>query len=114
MKALLWGAGVLLITLLGYWFFPGHTYLQSDTQIYVPMLERLHDPALYSRDIVALRPHLTLTVYDEAALLLKRITRAGLETVLTAQQLLFRALAVCGLMFVALRGNQPEQFFSFH
>lgn len=103
-----WGAvmclgGVLVITLLGYWHFPGHTYLQSDTQIYIPMLERLQDPALFTRDIVALRPHLTFTVYDEAALLLKRVTSGSFEGVLTAQQLVFRALAVCGLMLIALR-----------
>ncbi len=103
MKALLWGAAVLLITLLGYFFFPGHTYLQSDTQIYIPMLERLHDPALFPRDIVALRPHLTFTIYDESALALKRLTHADFEWVLTAEQLVFRALAVCGLILIALR-----------
>lgn len=103
MKALLWSAGVALITLLGYGFFPGHTYLQSDTQIYIPMLERLHDPALFSRDIVALRPHLAFTIYDEAALALRRITRSSFEAVLTGEQLVFRALAVCGLILIALR-----------
>src|SRR6202042_2441872 len=101
MKALLWGACVLLITFLGYFFFPGHTYLQSDTQIYIPMLERLHDPALFPRDIVALRPHLLFTVYDEAALFLRGLTRAGFESVLTAQQLVFRGLAVWGLLLIA-------------
>jgi len=103
MKALLWAGGVLLITWLGFWFFPGHTYLQSDTQIYIPMLERLNDPALYSRDIVALRPHLMFSVYDEAALFLRGLTRGSFEAVLTAEQLVFRALAVCGLILIALR-----------
>lgn len=103
MKALLWSASVILLTLLGYFLFPGHTYLQSDTQIYIPMLERLHDPALFSRDIVALRPHLTFTVYDETALALKRITRGDFEMVLTGEQLVFRALAICGLVLIALR-----------
>src|ERR1700746_2668619 len=98
MKTILAAASVVLITLLGYFYFPGHTYLQSDTQIYAPMLERINDPALFTRDIVAVRPHLTLTVYDETALLLKRITHADFEWILTAQQLLFRALAVWGLM----------------
>src|ERR1700676_3645813 len=113
MKALLWGAAVVLITLLGFFLFPGHTYLQSDTQIYIPMLERLHDPALFSRDIVALRPHLTFTIYDETALALKRITSADFEVVLTAEQLLFRALAVCGLILIALRLglNATQAFF---
>jgi uncharacterized protein DUF6798 len=101
MKALLWAGGVFFITALGYQLFPGHTYLQSDTQIYIPMLERLRDPALFSRDIVALRPHLMFTVYDEAALFLRRF--GSFEAVLTAQQLVFRALAVCGLILIALR-----------
>jgi uncharacterized protein DUF6798 len=101
MKALLWAGGVLLITVLGFWLFPGHTYLQSDTQIYIPMLERLHDPALFPSDIVALRPHLMFTIYDEAALFFRRF--GDFEAVLTAEQLIFRALAVCGLMMIALR-----------
>src|SRR5260370_8763850 len=103
MKAVLALASVVPITLLGYFLFPGHTYLHSDTQIYIPMLERLHDPALFTRDIVALRPHLTLTIYDEAALFLKRITGADFELVLTMEQLVFRALAVYGLMLIAMR-----------
>ena len=30
-------AAILTITALGFFIFPGHTYLQQDTQIYVPM-----------------------------------------------------------------------------
>lgn len=113
MKALLWGANVVLLTLLGYFLFPGHTYLQSDTQIYVPMLERLNDPALFPRDIVALRPHLAYTIYDEMAVLLKRITHADFEVILTAEQLLFRALAIWGLILIARRFglNATQSFF---
>ena len=113
MKPLLWLTAVLLITILGYFLFPGHTYLQSDTQIYIPMLERLHNPSLFTRDIVALRPHLTFTVYDDTALALKRITHADFEWILTAEQLLFRALAVVGLILIALRLGLPatQSFF---
>ena len=103
MKSLFWLAAVLLITFLGYFLFPGHTFLQSDTQIYIPMLERLHNPSLFTRDIVALRPHLTFTIYDDTALAFKRLTHAGFESILTAEQLLFRALAVVGLILIALR-----------
>ena len=67
------------------------------------MLERLHNPALFTRDIVALRPHLTFTIYDDTALALKRITNLDFQILLTAEQLLFRALAVCGLILIALR-----------
>ena len=103
MRALLWSLAIALITLLGFLVFPGHTYLQSDTQIYIPMFERLHNPALFTRDIVALRPHLSATIYDESALALKRITGADFQWILTAEQLVFRALAVCGLILIALR-----------
>ncbi len=113
MKALLWGASVVLLTSLGYFLFPGHTYLQSDTQIYVPMLERLNDPALFPRDIMALRPHLAYTIYDETAVVLKRITHADFEVILTAEQLLFRALAIWGVILIARRIglNATQSFF---
>jgi hypothetical protein len=102
-RRLAWGASIVTIVLLGYILFPGHTYLQSDTQIYVPMLERLRDPALFTRDISLQRTHLTYTAYDEAAVALSRLTGLGFEGVLTVQQLLFRALAVTGLVLIALR-----------
>jgi hypothetical protein len=103
MRAARWLAAVLFITFLGFFLFPGHTYLQSDTQIYIPMLERLHDPALFTRDIIAVRPHLTFTIYDDVALACRRVTHAGFESILTTEQLLFRALAVLGLILIALR-----------
>ncbi len=49
--------------------FPGHSYLEGDTQIYLPMLERMDAPGLLSRDLVATSPTLSLTAYDEATLL---------------------------------------------
>lgn len=92
----LWGAPVIAITPLGYFLFPGYTYLQSDTQIYAPMMERLLDPSLFPRDITVLRPHLAYTAYDETAVALARATRFSLEQVLTIEQLFFRALGVTG------------------
>ena len=55
-----WGS-VLLLTALGFLVFPGHTYLQSDTQIYVPMMERIYNPVLFVDDPMITRPHLALT-----------------------------------------------------
>jgi hypothetical protein len=77
------------------------------------MLERLRDPALFSRDIVATRPHLAYTVYDETALAMKRITHADFESVLTGEQLVFRAFAIWGLILIALRLglSASESFF---
>jgi hypothetical protein len=66
-------AGVLLIALLTY-YFPGHTYLHQDTQIYVPMFERIWDPSVLAKDLSATRPHTTFTIYDETALALRYLT----------------------------------------
>jgi hypothetical protein len=94
-------AAFALITLLGYFQFPGHTYLQSDTQIYIPILERLRDPDLYKADPVALRPHVSYTIYDEVALALRRLTGLDFEWVLAAQQLVFRFLGIWGVYLIA-------------
>src|ERR1017187_9216474 len=84
-----WGVLIVATTLAGYFLFPGHTYLQSDTQIYVPLMERMHDPALFTRDIMVLRPHLAYTAYDEAAVAFSRVTGQSLEAALTVEQLFF-------------------------
>ena len=81
-------------------YFPGHTYLQSDTQIYVPILDRLADPTLYRHDPVALRPHVSFTMYDEAALLLRGVTGLGFESVLALQQLAYRFAGLIGVFLL--------------
>jgi hypothetical protein len=91
---------VVLLTALTYFVFPGHTYLQQDTQIYVPMLEKLADPSLFSHELLTSRPHLGWTLYDEITLALSRTTGLDLRAVLTAQQLLFRALGIWGIFLV--------------
>ncbi|HSW51266.1 MAG TPA: DUF6798 domain-containing protein [Bryobacteraceae bacterium] len=92
---------IAVLTALGYFVFPGHTYLQSDTQIYIPMLERLWNPSVLQRDFMVERPHMALTVYDEVAVALRRWTGLGFREVLTAQQLLFRALGILGIYLIA-------------
>jgi len=88
------------LTLLSYFVFPGHTWLQADTQIYVPILERLWDPSVLANDPVAQRPHVAFTVYDEVTLGLRRLTGLELHAILTAQQLLFRALGIFGVYLI--------------
>jgi len=94
---------VALIALLGYFLFPGHTYLQADTLTYVPMMERARNPSLFARDIMVTRPHLSYTIYDKTAEFLTRATGFDLETALAAQQLVFRALGAAGVLLIALR-----------
>jgi len=94
-------------TLLGYSVFPGRTWLQSDTQIYAPILERQFDPALFARDEIALRPHVKFTFYDEIAVALRRWTGAEFREALAAQQLVFRAIGVTGAFLAALALGLP-------
>jgi hypothetical protein len=89
------------ITLLGYFVFPGHTFLYSDTQIYIPILERFWDPLLYENDPVATKPHVTYTIYDEATLALRRILGGEFARALTAQQLVFRFCGIVGAWLLA-------------
>ncbi|MCL6546141.1 MAG: hypothetical protein K6T61_13000 [Bryobacteraceae bacterium] len=92
---------IAAITAAGYWVFPGHTYLQSDTQIYVPMLEHLWNPAVFQNDFMVRRPHLAFTIFDEMAIALRRLTGLGFREVLEAQQLLFRFLGLLGVFLLA-------------
>ena len=94
-------AAIAGIALAGYFLFPGHTYLQSDTQIYLPILERYWDPTVFSREILAQHPHVSFTIYDEITLLLRKITRLDFEYVLGAQEIFFRALGILGVFLIA-------------
>ena len=96
------GAAIIALTFLSYFQFPGHTYLGSDTQIYVPMLEHIWDPSALTRDLVATKPHLAYTLYDEIAIALRWLTHSSFRAVLIAQQLLFRALQILGVYLLAL------------
>ena len=41
--------GLLALTLVNFFYYPGHTILQSDTQIYIPILQHLEDPSLLAK-----------------------------------------------------------------
>jgi len=92
---------IILLTMLSYWVFPGHLYLYEDTQIYLPMIEHLWDPSVLQRDILATRPHLAFTIYDEVALFLKGLTGLEFREVLTLQQWIFRAIGIFGIYLLA-------------
>lgn len=95
------GMAIALLTLLTFLQFPGHTWLHSDTQIYFPILERYWDHTAFSRDLLARYPHVSFTIYDEAALGLRRLTGLGFEGVLALQQFVFRALGILGVFLLA-------------
>ena len=81
--------------------FPGHTWLQQDTQIYVPILEHLRDPRCLRRDMLVERPHVSFTLYDETARALARVTGLGFREVLEGEQIATRALGIWGLYLIA-------------
>jgi uncharacterized protein DUF6798 len=94
-------AGIAALTLLSYFQFPGHTFLGSDTQIYIPMLQHLWDPSSLTRDLIATKPHLSFTLYDEITIALRWLTNSSFKAVLIAQQLIFRACEILGVYLLA-------------
>ncbi|HEY1496022.1 MAG TPA: hypothetical protein VGF49_15830, partial [Candidatus Solibacter sp.] len=101
MKSLALAGLCVALALLSFFQFPGHTWLQQDSQIYAPILEHLHDPAVLRNDILVQRPHVAFTLYDEAALALRAVSHAGFREVLAAQQIATRALGIWGLFMMA-------------
>jgi len=94
-------AGIAALTLLSYFEFPGHTFLGSDTQIYIPLLQHLWDPSSLAQDLIATKPHLSFTLYDEITVALRWITHSSFKAVLIAQQLVFRACEILGVYLLA-------------
>jgi hypothetical protein len=92
--------GIAALSLITFFWFPGHTYLQSDTQIYIPLMERLWDPSLFTRDLLASRPHLAYTLYDEIAFVIRAVTHAPFRFALEIQQIVFRALGLWGVFLI--------------
>ena len=88
-------------TLIGFFVFPGHTYLQSDTHIYLPMMERIGNPGLLANDIIATHPHLRYTVYDEVAGGVKAVTGGDFEPILRVLQVGARFVGLYGVYLLA-------------
>jgi hypothetical protein len=101
MKPFAVAAVCVALALLTFFQFPGHTWLQQDSQIYVPILEHLRDPMVLRNDILVQHPHVAFTIYDETALALRAVTGAGFREVLAAQQIATRALGIWGFLLMA-------------
>ena len=95
-------AAIVLLTLLTYFQFPGHTYLTGDSQIYVPILEHEWNPVVLARDLIATHSHLAFTAYDEIAIGLRKLTGSGFREALISQQFVGRALGLLGVYLVAV------------
>jgi hypothetical protein len=94
-------AAALALALATFFLFPGHTWLQQDSQIWTAMLEHLRDPAVLRNDILVEQPHVGYTLYDETALALRSLTGLGFRDVLALQQIACRALGIWGLILMA-------------
>lgn len=101
-RALFLCLGILAFTWLEFGLFPGHSYLQGASQIYLPVLERLDTSGYLSRDLVATHPHVTYTIYDEITLFLREAGRLKFDTALKAQQAACRAAALIGVFLLVL------------
>ncbi len=105
-KVYRWGppnfpALLLLLTLANFLWFPGQTWLQSDTQIYVPIFDHLASPELLRNDLAATRPHVTFTIYDEVTLALAEWTDLPYAGVLQLQQFVTRLCGIGGVYLLA-------------
>jgi hypothetical protein len=101
LRNVLTAGAIALLTILSFVWFPGHTILQSDTQIYIPILEHIENPGVLTADPMAVRPHVAFTIYDEVTLGLRALTGFGFEGLLQTQQLIFRGLGILGLFLLA-------------
>ena len=101
MKRFVVGSAILGITLLNFFQFPGHTWLQSDTQIYMPILEHMSDASVLQKDLIAEHPHVAFTLYDESAIALRKITSLDFRQVLQSEQFVCRAMGIWGVYLIA-------------
>jgi hypothetical protein len=92
--------GLASAALLSYFQYPGHIYLESDTQIYVPMFERFRDPGLLGRDPMVTRAHTAFTLYDEIAQAAARLTGLDFEGALGTLHVLVRVTLLAGIFLL--------------
>ncbi len=89
------------LALLSFFRYPGHTWLQQDTQIYAPILEHQSRPDLLRNDPLVQQPHVAFTIYDEVARGFRAVTGQGFQQVLAAEQIVTRALGIWGFYLMA-------------
>src|ERR1700753_520832 len=111
LRAALLCLGLLAVTWLEFQVLPGHTYLESGTQVYVPALQRLNAPGYLSRDLLSQTPDIvSYTVYDEVTLFLHSIGRLTFQQALQLQQLLFRLAGLIGIFLLARATGLADLF----
>jgi len=101
MNRLVLGAAIAALAILSFVQFPGHTWLQQDTQIYLPALEHRVDPSVLGNDLLVTNPQGAFTIYGDLAIGLRRLTGLEFREVLQGLQLVTRALGIWGLYLMA-------------
>lgn len=92
----------LALAMVTFLWFPGHTWLQQDSQIYAAILVHQSDPGALRDDPLVAEPHVAFTLYDEVTRAMRAVTRLSFEAVLGVQQVVTRALGIWGLYLMAL------------
>lgn len=108
-RGLLIVLALLVVTWFEFQVYPGHSYLHGETQLLVPMLERLDTPGFLSRDLVAANPPFAYTIYDEVTQLIHAEGHFSFEQALLGQQVFFRLTAILGV-FLCARGLKVSSF----
>lgn len=88
------------LALLSFFVYPGHTFLESDSQIFMPVVLHMQDPTLYRNDVVLEGPHTAYTLYDELLRGLNFITGIRHELLLYGLQIVFRLLGLLGVYWL--------------
>jgi hypothetical protein len=99
-------AGILALTAAGFFWFPGNDFLRSDSVLYVPILERLQNPLLLGKDIVATRPF-QYSAYGATALVLTSYTPLPLKRALQVELFAFLGIGLAGVFLIALTLGLP-------
>ena len=94
------GFGLILATWFSFSLYPGSTFCEEDTQIYLPILERMLNPSLLRQDLITQYPHTQFTLYDELIVFVARDSGLSLKTVMVNFQFLFRFLFALGFFLI--------------
>ncbi|MFN0165587.1 MAG: DUF6798 domain-containing protein [Bryobacteraceae bacterium] len=93
-------AAILLIAVLTF-YYPGHTWLHSDTQIYAPIMDRQLDGTLFRNELITQHPHVSFTLYDEITWVIRKVTGVDLYWALKLQQAVVRTAQAAGFYLLA-------------
>ena len=99
------GLYLILIVLFSYYFYPGASICEEDTQIYLPILLKAQDASLLKNDLITQHPHTAFTLFDELVQFMSGFFGLSLPSAMIVLQLISRGLLVTGffLCFRALR-----------